>query len=141
LAETVDRGANQALRARFDEVHDEYQRLRAGLDELQHRLADLRVRERSDDGQVTVTVGARGQVVSVDLDPAIYRDRDAGRLSRTITTTVNRATLAAVAATQELVAGYLPTSSGAVDFLRTGEFGALLGRSDAAMRETGEARD
>ncbi|MER6755122.1 YbaB/EbfC family nucleoid-associated protein [Micromonospora echinofusca] len=136
LAESVDRDANRALRARFDEVYGDYQRLRSGLDELQVRLVELRVTERSEDGQVTATAGARGEVISVELHPSVFNHRDAKALSRKITATVHRAGAAAVAATQELVAGYLPAGSGATDFLRTGDFGALLGRADAVLRRS-----
>ncbi|MEU7930909.1 YbaB/EbfC family nucleoid-associated protein [Micromonospora echinofusca] len=136
LAESVDRDANRALRARFDEVYGDYRRLRSGLDELQVRLAELRVTERSEDGQVTATAGARGEVISVELHPSVFNDRDAKALSRKITATVHRAGAAAVAATQELVAGYLPAGSGATDFLRTGDFGSLLGRADAVLRRS-----
>jgi DNA-binding protein YbaB len=140
LAESVDRDANRALRARFDEVYGQYQQLRSGLDELQVRLAELRVTERSDDGQVTATVGARGQLISVELQPSVYQNRDAQALSRKITSTVQRATTAATAATQELVAGYLPANAGSLDFLRSGDFGSLLGRTDAIMGYGGARR-
>ncbi|WP_431931087.1 YbaB/EbfC family nucleoid-associated protein [Micromonospora sp. RP3T] len=131
MAESADRDANRALRARFDEVYGQYQRLRSGLDELQTRLAELRVTERSDDGQVTVVVGARGELITVEVSPAVYHDRDARALSRKITETVLRASAAASAATRELVSGYLPPGSSSVEFLRTHDFGALLGRADA----------
>ncbi|MFC8846235.1 MULTISPECIES: YbaB/EbfC family nucleoid-associated protein [unclassified Micromonospora] len=134
MAESVDREANRALRARFDEVYGHYRQLRSGLDELRSRLASLRVTARSDDGQVTVVAGARGDIVSVELTPAALRSRDAGALSRKITSTVHRATATAVAETQELVVGYLPAGSGSMEFLRTGDFDALLGRADAVMR-------
>ncbi|QLQ39398.1 YbaB/EbfC family nucleoid-associated protein [Micromonospora robiginosa] len=131
MAESADRDANRALRARFDEVYGQYQRLRSGLDELQTRLAELRVTERSDDGQVTAVVGARGELISVEVSPAVFHDRDARALSRKITETVLRANAAAGAATRELVSGYLPPGSPSVEFLRTHDFGALLGRADA----------
>ena len=134
MTESVDRDANRALRARFDEVYGQYQRLRSGLDELQVKLAELRVTERSDDGQVIATVGARGELISVEVEPGVFHDRDARALSRKITTTVHRASAAAVNATQELVAGYLPAGSPSVDFLRTNNFDALLGRADAVLR-------
>ncbi|WP_307854645.1 YbaB/EbfC family nucleoid-associated protein [Micromonospora sp. C31] len=136
LAESVDRDANHALRARFDEVYGDYRRLRSGLDELQGRLAEVRVTERSEDGRVTAIAGPRGEVISVELHPSVFHDRDAKALSRQITATVHRASAAAVAATQELVAGYLPAGSGASDFLRTGDFGSLLGRADAVLRRS-----
>ncbi|GLY21930.1 hypothetical protein Misp04_16620 [Micromonospora sp. NBRC 101691] len=137
----MDRDANRALRARFDEVHGQYQQLRSGLDELQARLAELRVTERSDDGQVAATVGARGQLISLDLHPSVYQGRDAQALGRKITATVQRATAAATASTQELVAGYLPAGSGAPDFLRSGDFGSLLRRADTIMSRDGGRRD
>jgi DNA-binding protein YbaB len=99
LAETVDRDTNHALRARFDAVYGQYQQFRSNLDELQHKLAALRVTERSDDGRVTATVGARGELITVELDPAIYHDRDVEALSQKITTTVHRATAAAARTT------------------------------------------
>lgn len=133
MTEEVDRAANRALRARFDEVYGQYQHLRSGLDELHRQLAALRVTERSSDGLVTATVGARGELVSVDLHPAVYQDRDAKALSHKITGTVQRAGAAAAAATQQLVAGYLPAGTGTADFLRTGDFGSLLGRADAVL--------
>ncbi|MBQ0903042.1 YbaB/EbfC family nucleoid-associated protein [Micromonospora sp. U21] len=133
MSERVDRDANRELRARFDDVYGQYQQLRSNLDTLRTRLAELRVTRRSADGQVSATVGARGQLVAVELDPAVYQDRDAEALSRKITETVRAATAAATEATHELVAGSMPTGSGSAEFLRTGDYGALLGRADAVL--------
>ncbi|MBO4207077.1 YbaB/EbfC family nucleoid-associated protein [Micromonospora echinofusca] len=133
MTESADRDVNQHLRERFAEVHSQYQQLRSGLDDLQEQLAALRVTERSADGLVDVVVGPRGQVISVTLHPGVQRERDVNRLSRTITETIHRATMAATAATQRLVAGYLPAGSGALDYLREGNFGSLLRRSDAVL--------
>ncbi|TDC38070.1 YbaB/EbfC family DNA-binding protein [Micromonospora sp. 15K316] len=133
MAEETDRSANHPLRVRFDEIHGQYQRLRSGLDELRERLAELRVTERSRDGRVTATVGARGELITVELSSTIYGERDAAALSRTITETVRRATARAGAATRELVAGYLPAGAGSTEFLRTGDFAALLDRADAVL--------
>ncbi|MDG4759932.1 YbaB/EbfC family nucleoid-associated protein [Micromonospora sp. WMMD710] len=132
MSERVDRDANRELRARFDDVYGQYQQLRSNLDELRARLAAVRVTRRSADGQVTATVGARGELVAVDLDPAIYQARDAEALSRTITETIRAATTAAGDATRELVAEHVP-AGGPVEFLRTGDFGALLGRAEAVL--------
>lgn len=134
MAQTADRDTNRALRARFDEVYGQYQQLRSGLDELQQRLADVRATERSADGRVTATVGPRGQLLRLDLDPGIYRDRDAEALAAAITETVQRAAASVTASVQHLVGGYLPAGSGALDFVRDGDFGALLRRGDAQLR-------
>lgn len=79
MTESVDRDANRALRARFDEVYGQYQRIRSGLDELQVKLAELRVTERSDDGQVIATVGARGNSSAWRSNPGSFTIATPGR--------------------------------------------------------------
>jgi DNA-binding protein YbaB len=135
VAEQADRDANRALRARFDEVYGQYRRLRSGMDELQQRLATLRVTAESEDGYVRATVGPRGQLVELKLDPRIYREGDADALARKITGTVQAATERAADQVQHLVAGYLPAGSPAVDYLKDNSFATLMRRHDAAMRE------
>ncbi|MGW0212887.1 YbaB/EbfC family nucleoid-associated protein [Micromonospora chokoriensis] len=129
----VDRHANRELRARFDDVYGQYQQLRSGLDNLQTRLAELRVTRRSADGQVTATVGARGELVQVELASTVYRERDAAALGRKITETVHAAATAAADATRDLVAETMPAGSGTAEFLRTGDYATLLGRADAVL--------
>ncbi|MEO3744457.1 YbaB/EbfC family nucleoid-associated protein [Plantactinospora sp. B5E13] len=137
----ANRDANRALRARFDEVYGQYERLRSGLADLQGQLAAFRATESSDDGLVTATVGPRGQLVKLELDRRIYRDGDANALAAKITATVQRAADAASVGVQGLVGNYLPAGSGAADFLKDGDFGSLLRRSDAALREEAERRE
>jgi DNA-binding protein YbaB len=135
VAQTADRDANRALRARFDEVYGQYERLRSGMDELQHKLAALQVTAQSEDGFVRATVGPRGQLVKLNLDPRIYREGDADALARKITKTVQEATERSVEQVQRLVAGYLPQGSATVDFLKDNSFATLMRRHDAVMRE------
>jgi DNA-binding protein YbaB len=129
----ADRDANGALRARFGEVYDEYERLRAGLDDLRERLTRVQVTAESSDGQVRATVGARGQLAKLVLHPDIYRHRDADALAEKIIRTVQRAAGGASTAVRELVSGYLPAGSGAADFLRDNDFDAALSRHDTAL--------
>ncbi|RZT82766.1 YbaB/EbfC DNA-binding family protein [Micromonospora violae] len=138
MGEQADRSVNRELRARFDDVYGQYQQLRSGLDTLQTRLTALRVTRRSADGQVIATVGAQGQVIEVELTSAIYRERDAGALGRKITETIRAASTAAAEATRDLVAESMPAGSGTMDFLKTGDYAALLGRADAVLGK-GEA--
>lgn len=134
----ADRDANRALRARFDEVYAQYQRLRSGLDELQQRLIRTRVSAESDDGLVRATVGPRGQLIELKLDPRIYRETNADALARKITKTIQTATERSIEHVQRIVAEYLPPDSGAVDFLKDNNFGSLMRRHDAALREVAE---
>jgi DNA-binding protein YbaB len=134
----ADRDANHALRARFDDVYGQYQRLRSGMDDLQERLAALQVTAESPDGLVRATVGPRGQLIDLKLDRRVYRDMDAAQLARTIVTTTQDAVAKTTAQVESLMSGYLPAESGAMQFLRDGSFGTLLHKQDSVMREAGE---
>ncbi|MEU7903857.1 YbaB/EbfC family nucleoid-associated protein [Actinoplanes sp. NPDC049118] len=131
----ADRDANHALRARFDDVYGQYNRLRSGMDDMQRRLAELRVSADSDDGLIRATVGPRGQLLDLRLDRRIYRDMDAGELGRKIVATVARAAANTSEQVEQLVAGYLPADSGPMRYIRDNDFGSLLRRQDAIMRE------
>jgi DNA-binding protein YbaB len=63
------------------------------------RAKAVQVTKTSDDGLVTVTVGARGELVQLDIDPRVFRRPDARELADTITETVH----AAAAQAQEQV--------------------------------------
>jgi DNA-binding protein YbaB len=137
----ADRDANHALRARFDDVYGQYQRLRSGMDDLQQRLSTMNVSAQSPDGLVRATVGPRGQLIDLRLDRRVYREMDAEQLARTIVTTTQDAVAKTTAQVEELMAGYLPAESGSMQFLRDNDFGNLLRRQDAVMREAGERND
>ena len=122
-------------RARFDDVYGQYQRLRSGMDDIQQRLATLQVSAESDDGLIRATVGPRGQLIDLRLDRRIYRDMDAAELGRKIVATVEQATAQVAQQVQEMMADYLPADSGPMQFIKDNNFGSLLRRQDAIMRE------
>jgi DNA-binding protein YbaB len=134
----ADRDANHALRARFDDVVSQYQRLRHGLDDIQERLSRMAVTAESADGTVRATVGARGQLIDLRLDREIYRRGDPDELARTILRTVEQAVAKTTGQVQEMVGEYLPAGSAAAGFVRDGNFGNLLARQDRIMREAGD---
>ncbi|GAA2640665.1 YbaB/EbfC family nucleoid-associated protein [Paractinoplanes durhamensis] len=136
-----DRDANHALRARFDDVVSQYERLRSGLDDMQERLARMAVTAESPDGMVRATVGPRGQLIDLKFDPDVYRRHDPDELARTILRTVEKAVAKTTDQVQELVGEFLPADSGASRFLRDGNFGSLLSRQDRIMREAGDDDD
>ena len=135
MAETADRDANRALRARFDDVFGQYQRLRSGLDDIQRRLKEMQVSAESEGGLIKATVDARGQLAELRLDRRVYRDMDADQLAREIVATVKKATVRTAEEVHELMAGYLPADSGTMRFLRDNDLGSLLRRADETMRE------
>jgi DNA-binding protein YbaB len=141
VSRQADRDANHALRARFDDVASQYQRLRHGLDDIQQRLSRLAVTAESADGTVRATVGARGQLIDLRLDREIYRRGDPDELARTILRTVEQAVAKTTGQVQEMVGEYLPPGSAAAGFVRDGNFGNLLARQDRIMREAGDGDD
>jgi len=133
VAETADRDANQALRERLADVYDRYTRLRSDVDDLQRRLATMRVSAVSPDGTVRAIVGARGDLVDLTLDRRIYRDPDSERLADTIVATVREAADLTAAEVSAMLAAHLPPDSGTLRFLRDGDLGSLLARADVGQ--------
>lgn len=141
MSRQADRDVNHALRARFDDVMSQYQRLRLGLDDIQERLSTMAVTTESADGTVRATVGARGQLIDLRLSREVYRRADPDELARTILRTVEQAVAKTGEQVQELVGQYLPADSAAAGFMRDGDFGNLLARQDRIMREAGADHD
>jgi DNA-binding protein YbaB len=85
----------------------EYERLAEDVRAMRDGLDRIRAAAYSPDGLVSVTVGGRGELLDLTLDPRIYRDQDAGALAGTITETVRdavaKAERAAVRITERLV--------------------------------------
>ena len=141
MADTADRDANHALRARFDDVFGQYQRLRSGLDDLQDRLGEMRVSAESADGLIKATVDPRGQLVDLRLDRRVYRELDPEQLSRAIVETTAKAAGRSTEEVTELMAEYLPADSGAMRFVRDNNFSSLLRRQDRIMHPSSGHRD
>ncbi|MER7368728.1 YbaB/EbfC family nucleoid-associated protein [Nonomuraea wenchangensis] len=87
-----DRPDAAAMRAYADELREMFRQITDAGQELHEKARSLRATAKSRDGLVTATVGARGELVGLDLDPRIYRHPDARALARTILDTVQRAT-------------------------------------------------
>jgi DNA-binding protein YbaB len=96
------------LRAYAQEMTAQFTTLRDGIAGLQQELRDLTVVEKSTDGLVTVTVGARGQLVDLALDPRVYRRPDSTALARSITQTVQKAAEAAAVRVSEISEKHAP---------------------------------
>ncbi|MFD1536960.1 YbaB/EbfC family nucleoid-associated protein [Nonomuraea guangzhouensis] len=93
------------LRAYAQELRDNFVRLQNESRALHDRARAVRVTGRSPDGLVTVTVGARGDLVRLDLDPRVFRRPDSGALAAVITETLHRA---AAQAQEEVIAIFEP---------------------------------
>ena len=98
----------EGLRQQMEELSQEFDRMRSGATDLQQRVSEIEVTERSADGHVTATVGPRGQLVRLVLDPRLYRNPDSVRLADTITETVQVAAEKAIAQVTELCEALVP---------------------------------
>jgi DNA-binding protein YbaB len=130
----------QRMQARIDELMDEFNRLRAGADDLQRKLKEVSATVRSRDGFVTATVGPRGQLTKLELDPRIYRKPDSRELAETIVDTVRRATEDALGQVEELCKPLLPAEEvrAHMDY----DFDGMFRRMDSELAELeeGESR-
>nr|WP_311131917.1 YbaB/EbfC family nucleoid-associated protein [Nonomuraea gerenzanensis] len=79
------------MRAYADELREMFTQLQDKGLELHTKAKAVQATETSRDGLVSVTVGARGELIRLDLDPRIYRRPDARALADTIAETARRA--------------------------------------------------
>ncbi|MFC6022186.1 YbaB/EbfC family nucleoid-associated protein [Plantactinospora solaniradicis] len=73
----------------------EYSRLTDDVLAMRDGIDKIRVTAESPDGLVAATVGGRGELRDLELDPRIYREPDAAALARTIVGTIRDAAGAA----------------------------------------------
>jgi DNA-binding protein YbaB len=103
---------------------------RSNVVELRTRLSEVRETAESDDGLVTVTLGAQGELLALVLDPRIYRSPDSAALARDITDTWHRAT----EAVRERVRGLTVDAFGERDTGDDSAFGPVLAVLDRLAR-------
>lgn len=96
-----------ALRAQGMELVTRFEQLRAEYVPLQQKLLKVNMVAKSPDGYVTATVGPRGQLIKLELDPRIYRRPNSRELASTITKTIQQATEKAVAEVASLCSPFV----------------------------------
>lgn len=102
------RVVQDGIDAAFDEVAADFDRSVTRWREAYGQLNELSHTSRSADGMVTVTVGSRGQVRSIALDPRVYRKLSPSELADAITKQIAVATGEVSARTRELVEPLMP---------------------------------
>jgi DNA-binding protein YbaB len=106
--ESLDQPDTAGTRAYADELREVFKRIQEASAELHAQAKAVQVTETSRDGQVSVTVGARGELVRLDLDPRIYRRPDARYLADTIAETAQRAAVRAQERITEIFEPVIP---------------------------------
>ncbi|MEV1173000.1 YbaB/EbfC family nucleoid-associated protein [Nonomuraea sp. NPDC049784] len=76
----------------LEQLVQEVNRQTEQLKKMQEKVRELSATARSKDGMVTVTVGPRGEVRTIELDPRVYRKLSPSELSASIVDQIGRAT-------------------------------------------------
>ncbi|MEU8248780.1 YbaB/EbfC family nucleoid-associated protein [Nonomuraea sp. NPDC048916] len=96
------------MEAYAEELRAMFMRMQEEALELHERARAVRVTETSPDALVSATVGARGDLIRLDIDPRIYRRPDSRQLADSITATIARATAKARERVVEIFAPLIP---------------------------------
>lgn len=117
------------LRAYAEQVQQQLTKLRSGgLAEMRQEMNKVKGTAKSQDGFVTATVGPRGQLVDLKLDPRIYRNADSGKLASTIVETVQKAATQAGEKVDEITERHAPGMD--IGSATRGEFKSRANRFD-----------
>lgn len=105
------------------QYEERYEKLQRDLLELQKNIQELSETAYAPDRTVAATVGARGELRELVLDPRIYRSTDAKALAATIKQTIWDASTAVSARLVELTRPLLPADVSAQGFDLEGALG------------------
>lgn len=96
------------VRAQAEALQASFERMTAEAPAIHARARAVEVTEKSRDGLISVTVGARGDLVRLDIDPRIYRRPDSRALADTITETIHLASAKAQDRVVEIFEALVP---------------------------------
>lgn len=97
-----------SFRATIHELAAEYNRQVQLTRDVYAKLNELRATATSGDGMVSVTVGPRGQVRAIKLNPRVYRRLSPSELAAAIMAQIGRASAQVAERTKELMAPLMP---------------------------------
>lgn len=99
---------NAALRARFEQLAGEYERMDAKLSEARRQMQELRGTASSADNGIKVTVGPRGGLVDLVVDPRTYRKLSPSELTAQVLELSAQAAEDAMARAEAIMRPLLP---------------------------------
>jgi DNA-binding protein YbaB len=97
--------------AHIDELLGQYRQLRDNLGRMQREMSELTATVDSPDGAVRVTVGPRGDLVKLEINPRAHRALDSVTLAEIIVSTTQRAAAEVAQRMRELAEPNLPNSA------------------------------
>jgi DNA-binding protein YbaB len=99
---------NAVLKARFEQLASTYERLRSRLADAQERMRAVQGEAADSAAGVRVTVGSRGQLVDLQIEPRAYRRLSPSELAEAIKTLTREAGENAAEEMQRIVGPLLP---------------------------------
>lgn len=99
---------NDEFRLSIEALAKEYNRQVGELQAAYGKLSELTGTAESRDRMVSVTVGPRGQVQDIKLDPRVYRKLSPSQLASAIMEQIGVATEQVADRTKELMAPFMP---------------------------------
>jgi DNA-binding protein YbaB len=121
-------GDLSGLRAMAQEVSNKLTNLQGNIGEMRQEMNEAKATVKSQDGHITATVGPRGQLIKLELDPRIYRRPDSAKLAAAITDTIQKAAVEVGKRIDDITERYAP-GMGVGEHTR-GEFKSRTNRFD-----------
>ncbi|MEV4059891.1 YbaB/EbfC family nucleoid-associated protein [Nonomuraea dietziae] len=100
--------SEDAFRLAMEDMAREYNRQAAQLKQAYTQLREMKAVGKSGDGMVTVTVGPRGQVQNIELNPRVYGKLSPSELAHAILEQISAASGEVVERTKELMSPFVP---------------------------------
>jgi DNA-binding protein YbaB len=99
---------NAALRTQIEQLLGEYDKLKGNVSQLQQRLARAQGQAESKDGAIKLSVGPRGELRALQLDPRAYRRYSPSELAAQILELAGEATTDVQHQLDEVMTPFLP---------------------------------
>jgi DNA-binding protein YbaB len=130
------------LRARVDEMMAQVRRMTHEMGDTRKKILEVTATARSEDGLVTATVGPRGHLLELEIDPRIYRRPNSALLAQTIVETVRVAVEQAGQEVFQLLDSFAPEGIGPDAVMKSiGMPDDLVRQHDADVLKAREAQD
>ncbi|MFC4584709.1 YbaB/EbfC family nucleoid-associated protein [Sphaerisporangium corydalis] len=119
------------MQAYAEELRATFARLQEEAPAVHEKARAVQITEKSRDGLISATVGPRGDLIRLDIDPRVYRRPDSRELADSITETVHRAAEKAQDRVIELFEPLIPAEQMKAHL--DGDLGGVLDQMAAQM--------
>lgn len=96
------------MKAHLEQMMSQVRRMATDVTSTQKKMMRITATVKSADGTVTATVGPRGHLIDLKIDPKVYRRPNSALLAQTIVQTVQEAVEQALNEGQDLMQATIP---------------------------------